>query len=346
MKYRLHLSKTHLGKREDNGTNYHTKYFDGDNQIEWELLDNSVADKFIQSYDMVADVESHQGNEVSPTNWIAWNHYSAGAEQDPIEEYRAQIYKLNEEVQYAIDNNHCDFDETFFIPADINIVLNMDDTQELILIKDCCNRIHFEFESKLNDYELQLKNTGVMMDTNDFKACLERLNRLVHIVEKGTHHKGYRNDFFVIRFNSDHVSSNFPKLTEEDYKLFQQNVENGELFSDFFTVGKDLGHAYHTGDVELITNKEVKQQSVVSGAVHFGFNRMHFGYKRESIFDSYPHYQAWCEHHRANDYGYNYWEPKYNLGRAPIGTLINETYETMRNKFKQTPYICKVELVE
>ena len=178
-------------------------------------------------------------------------------------------------------------------------------------------------------YELQLKNTGVMMDSNDFKACLERLNRLVHIVEKGTHHKGYRNDFFVIRFNSDHVSSNFPKLTEEDYKLFQQNVENGELFSDFFTVGKDLGHAYHTGDVELITNKEVKQQSVVSGAVHFGFNRMHFGYKRESIFDSYPHYQAWCEHHRANDYGYNYWEPKYNLGRAPIGTLINETYETM-----------------
>ena len=52
------------------------------------------------------------------------------------------------------------------------------------------------------------------------------------------------------------LKPNYPKLTDEDYELFQQNVENGDLFSDFFTVGKDLGHALSTGDVELIVNEK------------------------------------------------------------------------------------------
>ena len=49
---------------------------------------------------------------------------------------------------------------------------------------------------------------------------------------------------------------------------------------------------------------------------------------------------------KADEYGYEYWEPKYNLGRAPIGSLLNETYESLLLKFNETPYISKVELVE
>ena len=345
MKYRLHLTKTHTGTREDNGTNYHVDYQDGDNFVEWQLLDNCVADKFIQSYNMINGVHPKDTTDISPANWIAWNHYTQGSEEDPIEEYRKQIILLNQEVQYAIDNNHCDFDGTHFIPLNIPLKLNMDETPELQLIKDTCNAIHFEFESKLNDYELQVANAGAVSDSNDFKACLERLNRLVHTVEKGTHWKGYRNDFYVVRYNSDHVKANYPKLTDEDYELFQQNVENGDLFSDFFTVGKDLGHAYHTGDVELIHNREVKQQSVISGSVHFGFNKKNFGDRAEYLYDKRPEYQQWCEHNRADEYGYDYWKPKYNLGRACIGHLLNETYDTLIDKLKLTPYISKVELI-
>ena len=47
----------------------------------------------------------------------------------------------------------------------------------------------------------------------------------------------------------------------------------------------------------------------------------------------------------ADSYGYNYWEPKYNLGRAPIGSLLNETYESLIDKFTESPFISKVELI-
>ena len=43
----------------------------------------------------------------------------------------------------------------------------MDETPELQLIKDTCNAIHFEFESKLNDYELQVAQCWSSSDSND-----------------------------------------------------------------------------------------------------------------------------------------------------------------------------------
>ena len=148
------------------------------------------------------------------------------------------------------------------------------------------------------------------------------------------------------RYNSDHVSANFPKLNNADYELFQQNVENGDLFSDFFTVGKDLGHAYYTRDTNLVHNKEVKQQSVVSGSVHFGFNREAFGVKDKHLWDHTQEYHRWCDHVKAPEYGYRYWNPKYNLGRAKIGELIGETLHSITEKFNNTPYLSKVELIE
>tara|TARA_B100001057_G_C22829216_1_gene942698 strand:- start:522 stop:1562 length:1041 start_codon:yes stop_codon:yes gene_type:complete len=345
MKYRLHLSRTHLGRREDDGTNYHVKYHQGDDCITWQLLDNSVTEKFIKSFNMIRSVEPSQGNHVSPSSWIAWNKYHTGDSGDPLEEYQRQINRLNQEVQYAIDNKHCDFDNTFLIKP-TPLILHMDGTKELIYIQDCCNRIHFEFESKLNDYELQLANTGAPDDKNDFRSCLEKLNRLVHIVEKGPNFNAWEKHFYVIRYNSDHVSANFPKLNNADYELFQQNVENGDLFSDFFTVGKDLGHAYYTRDTNLVHNKEVKQQSVVSGSVHFGFNREAFGVQDKHLWDHTTEYHRWCDHVKADEYGYRYWNPKYNLGRAKIGELIGETLHSITEKFNNTPYLSKVELIE
>ena len=66
----------------------------------------------------------------------------------------------------------------------------------------------------------------------------------------------------MVRHTSDHVRAKYPEITEDMYRCFENNIQNGDLYSDFFTVGKDLGHAFATNDVELVRNGEVKQQSV------------------------------------------------------------------------------------
>tara|TARA_B100001287_G_C22659312_1_gene519485 strand:+ start:123 stop:1145 length:1023 start_codon:yes stop_codon:yes gene_type:complete len=339
MKYRVHLTEKQHGRLSSDGSNYITQYIDGDNIVEWELMDNICAETFVTAFNMVKGVDESRANELSPASWIAWNRYSTG--EDTSSDWQNSIELLNLEVMYAIDKGHCDFKQNkHIIRSD---VMDMDE------ILSICNAIHFEFESKLLDHQKQLQEASAPDSDNDFKECLEKLNRLVHLVEKGPNINTINNNFFVIRYNSDHVSKDFPKLNDDMYKCFQQNVENGDLFSDFFTVGKDLGHAYHTKDIELVKNKECKQQSVISGAVHFGFNPQHFGNK-DSVVPSqvpeYANYQNWCKEIQADQYGYNYWEPKYNLGRAPIGSIIDESYESLLLKFNETPYISKVELVE
>ena len=338
MKYRVHLTEQRQGRQDADGSSYLTKYVAGDNVIEWQLLDNICAETFIKAFNMVKGVDDSRGNDISPASWIAWNRYSTGA--DANKEWQDNIILLNDEVMYAMEKNHCEFTvEEHIINPNMN----------LSWVNQICNAIHFEFESKLLDHKKQIEETSAPESDNDFKACLERLNKLVHLVEKGPNTGSINNNFFVIRYNSDHVSKDFPKLNTEMYNCFQQNNENGDLFSDFFTVGKDLGHAYHTNDKLLVENQEIKQQSVISGSVHFGFNPMYFGNKTPILPHQgpvYSAYQTWCKNVRADEYGYDYWEPKYRLGRAPIGSLLNETYDSLVDKFKQTPFISKVELID
>ena len=337
MKYRVHLTKKRHGRMDSDGSSYLTEYVDGDNFVEWKLMDNICAETFVTAFNMVKGVDESRANELSPASWIAWNKYATGGGSNWLE----NINLLNQEVQYAIEQNHCDFTQ------DEHMINANEMSFDEILNR--CNAIHYEFESKLLDHQKQLEEASAPESNNDFKACLERLNKLVHQVEKGPHADVHVNNFVVIRYNSDHVSKDFPKLTDPMYECFQQNVENGDLFSDFFTVGKDLGHAYHTNDDNLVKNKEVKQQSVISGAVHFGFNPMYFGNKTPILPHQgpvYKNYQKWCKDVEADSYGYNYWEPKYNLGRAPIGSLLNETYESLIDKFTESPFISKVELID
>ena len=339
MKYRVHLTEQRHGRTDSDGSNYLTSYVDGDDCIEWEIVDNVVAETFVKSFNMIKSVDESRGSDVSPATWIAWNRYSSG--DNVATDWQNNIDSLNAEVMYAINNEHCDFKQSKHIIRS--------DVMDFDTILGICNAIHFEFEQKLLDHKKQLAETSAPDSDNDFKACLERLNRLVHLVEKGPLIETINNNFFVIRYNSDHVSKDYPKLSNEMYNCFQQNVENGDLFSDFFTVGKDLGHAYHTKDELLVKNRECKQQSVISGSCHFAFNPRDFGDKRtttDTQVPEYARYQNWCKEIKADEYGYEYWEPKYNLGRAPIGSLLNETYESLLLKFNETPYISKVELVE
>ena len=336
MKYRVHLNSTPTGAIQPDGSSYITKFSEGENTIDWTILDTVVAQTFVESFKMVSSNTSE--SDISPAQWLAFNNYKSGG-QAPVEDWNNTLDKLNKEVKYANEQGFCNFDETHI----------SDPREPMLDILAKCNAIHYEFENQLLDWQKQLETASHPADRSDFKACLERLNTLVHTVEKGPVVKPGHDNFVVIRYNSDHVSGKFPKITEEHYKCFQQNVENGDLFSDFFTVGKDLGHAYHTNDKLLVQNKEVKQQSVISASVHCGWNKTNFGNKMQTATwqgGVYRGYQQWCEWVEADKYGYNYWEPKYNLGRAPIARCEISSFVEFNKIWEDTPWISKVELID
>ena len=110
MKYRVHLTEQRHGRTDSDGSNYLTSYVDGDDCIEWEIVDNVVAETFVKSFNMIKSVDESRGSEVSPATWIAWNRYSSG--DNVATDWLNNIDSLNAEVMYAINNEHCDFKQS------------------------------------------------------------------------------------------------------------------------------------------------------------------------------------------------------------------------------------------
>tara|TARA_B110000483_G_scaffold137128_1_gene163960 strand:- start:1530 stop:2345 length:816 start_codon:yes stop_codon:yes gene_type:complete len=268
---------------------------------------------------MILDNQGH--SDISPRNFIDWNRYGKHVSWDS---WNADAALLNAEMVYCANRNYVAFNSSH------NISQSLSDAERANRL----NRIHYAFE-------LELENDTVQRNAEpEFFASLERLNKLVHSLEKAPNSK-FGESFYVIRHSSDHVKAQFPLLTDEMYRCFENNTENGDLYSDFFTVGKDLGHAYHTNDVELIRNNEVKQQTVVSGAVAFALDEKQFGLKKNNTEQSA--YWDWCKANNAELYGYDYTQPLYNLGRAPVGRATVNLHQ-MTNILTSTPYVVGVEI--
>jgi len=322
MQYTVHLHSEPHGVIDDSGTHRLIEYPQGENTLTWNLIVSSpVVKAFVHSHKMI--VNNLMEVDDQPVNFIDWNRYGKHVSWDS---WNRDADSINREMDYCKSNGFIEFDDTYSIS---------DDLVESERI-DRLNRIHYAFESALEDESVQLTASP------EFFASLERLNKLVHSLEKPPN-SAFGESFYVIRHSSDNVRSEFPLLTDDMYNCFENNMMNGDLYSDFFTVGKDLGHAFHTNDVELIRNREVKQQSVVSGSVCFALDYGNFGvsnpqYQRDN-------YHKWCKQNEAAVYGYHYDEPKYNLGRAPLGRATFD-YPHMKNTLQQTPYVVGVELHE
>lgn len=319
MHYTIHFHSKPHGEIDDSGTHRLTEYPCGEQSISWELLDSPVVDAFLYSTNLILNNTAE--SEHSPRNFIDWNRYGKHISWDS---WSRDADSINREIDYCKSMGFIDFSSDSYINVDLD---------ERVRINRL-NSIHYAFETALEDAEVQKTATP------EFLASLERLNKLVHSLEKAPN-SNFGESFYVIRHTSDHVRAKYPEITDDMYRCFENNIQNGDLYSDFFTVGKDLGHAFATDDVELIKNNEVKQQSVISGSVCFAVDKLNFGVidpdaQRQQYWD-------WCKLNNAELYGYDYHLPQYNLGRAPVGRCTisyNELTETLMN----TPYVVGIEL--
>jgi hypothetical protein len=201
------------------------------------------------------------------------------------------------------------------------------------------NAIHFAFENKLYDHQ----SNGTA--TPDFLTALERLNKLVHTCENKFLFDTNQKAFYVVRNNGD---MQFPECDDNDYNRFQTNYIDGHLYSDFWTVGKDLGTAFFTEDRLLVANREVKQQSYISGACFFEISKNNFLNERSAAEEAkiYKAYYDWCVRAKAEKYGYNFTAPKYRLGRARIGLIDPNSVDYYYSNLVKYPYVTGIDVYE
>ncbi len=327
----IHFTDSIVGDYDtDNSTHFiaNDELSPGKFIIEWELLDNSAANKFY----------TLSKNLIEKNNrTIHWNQYLKDNKQASQE-----IFDLVNELNDAVDVSTALLQNPS-MPERLKINLD-NDNSESILKK--LNEIHFIFEKNLmaTDHE----NIVVI------KLC-EKLNKLVHQIEhmyvnnSDERLNGYTSNFVVVRQYTQSLNEDENRIEadDSDYNLFDINTDTGDLFSDFYTVGKDLVHAYATKDIELVTNKEVKHQKYVSASVAFTLWEPYFQNSTKIDHQQFlEEYHDWCRDNNVEEYGYDFSMPCFNPGRAKIGKLLNTDFNMLQENLLKFPYISNVIVYE
>ena len=227
----------------------------------------------------------------------------------------------------------------FLIPDSMILDMYSDDQQI-----DKLNSLHRFFEDVSYDViKYRNSETQYSIETTDYLFQeLEKVNYLVHSMEKDISISP--TEFVVIR-NVSIKEEDFIKLNDNDYELFKPlypHYSNALLFIDYSTVGKDLEACYFTNDIELVRQKELKQQEFITSALNYqfnGFGKVDYNAWEVATRISRNNYRQWCEENDVGDY-YDYWLPKYNLGRIPIGTCRNiSDYAEYKRMITDYPYM-------
>ena len=343
---KLFFSDTPIGKTDSSGTNmfswknntlseekYTAEEYTTDTyyskdcaySLSFKLLEDiPLVKKFITNLkNKILSFEKYNGN-------ISWNRYTEGHLDQ--KDYRMFVDALNSNLADAVSSmgrNANNFDNS----------LKIEESDDIIEISRKLNAIHFAFENL---------SLIPMIAKNEKKRDLcERLNFLVHQIEPFLKtHKPEERIFYVTRIKDDGKISD-PLLSDEDYNTFD-STEYGDLCLDFYTVGKDMHACSTTKDLDLIKNKEVKSQTLISSCFNFTIKKDFFkNYERcNSAFEKNKerHYD-WCKKNNVDQY-YDYTLPKYNIGRAKLGTLLENDYDEITTNLNKYRHLVGVSFID
>lgn len=149
---------------------------------------------------------------------------------------------------------------------------------------------------------------------------------------------------FSVVSDNDIQPEDYLKLDESAYELCRpaySSYTNAVLFLDSATVGKSLENCYYTNDLVTIRDKDIMQVEYVTGALNYEFN---LGQEDSVSWENSTriarnNFRQWCEENDVGDY-YDYWLPKYNLGKIPVGTCRNiSDYDEYKGMITDYPYM-------
>lgn len=304
--------------------------------------DYSGSDKFILEFSLhpghVSDTFVEVWNSSNEKYHLNYNTYTSLSSDEIMEKQRI----MNETIKQI---NAFEY-KSWRIPDELVLEINGDDPQV-----DKLNALHRFFEDCSYDTMTERDKEGVTAQEvsrlRDLFVLLEQVNYLVHRTEGGSCPD--KSDFLVFR-NSTASLKNTIQLTDDEYNKFIPMTDvssNCSVFLDYSTVGKDLEACWHTNDLELVRARELKQQGYINPAFNFTFNEFAIASEKEDIqakrIQSNSKNQ-WCEENDVGEY-YDYWLPKYNVGRIRLGFCSNKEIKNVvdyRKMLNEYPYIVDV----
>jgi len=242
--------------------------------------------------------------------------------------------KLKIEMNSIIKRINTEIDEL----SDININLILDPTS-LDIESAKTNALHLYFEDESN--KIIERGVNYHSEMTSYKL-LEDINQLVHSIERGV--SDYKKFFCTMRVSPDNMNPvpTVP-MTNEDYENMSIYCTWGNLTLDYFRVGKDLNHCYHTNDLELIKKNGLAQQNTV----HTCFEMIFDDWRPKSRMMKYEqNYRTWINDNNVKYY-YDTTLPMFNLGRIVLGKIdmTGTSEEEVQSELDKCTGITNVELI-
>ena len=289
-------------------------------KMTFDLLNMPIVDKFAEAWKIESPITNNQHR-------IFYNEYAT----IDSKRYIQLRDKLNDIIDEIAQNDQA----KSILPIDIS--LKLESIEDLQLEK--LNALHRYFEDV--SYELIKIN-----DYGPLYNLLESVNQLVHSLEKRPSENP--SSMTVIRNDKENNLEIFQELDDDDYMHFEYETQSNILFLDFGTVGKDLATCAATNDIELVKQKEIKQQTHVRPFVNYKFLSQE--QSKRDIWLDYGHLKEmtikWVEENDLMGY-VNPRFPPYNPGRAILGKLSTPLSFNQYIKIKENyPYIVGVALEE
>jgi len=192
------------------------------------------------------------------------------------------------------------------------------------LSQERLNYLHLKF----HEYEEQLQGEQTGTPTTN---SLRELNVLIHQIEQniGALNSGVFTQYLIFLLKETVTTP----MDSADHMAKTLELRHGDLMLGYCTVGKSLFHCYKDNDLDLIKNRVVRDQVVISSEVICAFPQKDD--EQEFMRANCERFYEWCRDNRVEDYGYDYQLPIHRPGNIPLGRIEQDySYQEISEIFR------------
>ena len=291
-----------------------------------------------------------QSETEQKTNHIDFDLYDTPIVQKIIELLDRAKQDVHSSVDFRIDTKFSQSEQTSLeLAMEMNRTIDAVNELGCVTIPNSCfletsiephlqtdklNHLHLIFQEYSEKH-------GVGFD--ETQELLERVNILVHMLESAPVEM---DQVFIVAkqefYRPKALEGIDVTLTDEDHNTRLPWGMWGFLELDYNTVGKDLGACFGTNDTVLAkTPEEIRQQETYAPVFAINFAEgPHNKNTQEQDKLKIKEYYTWCIN---NDVPFNYFEPKYKVGRIRLGEVAKEwTMQGIQEFVSEYPNIIEI----
>lgn len=233
-------------------------------------------------------------------------------------------------------NYNCNIVNTEGVVTIMNVPESYEDcTREFL------NDLHKTFHENYEQFCFHSVIPGSVVSSNTSNTCdaLLNLNNLIHTLDDIVEHDTHFN-MIKMNFENDHLYER--DFSADLYPYFNYSMGViGDLRLGYATLGKTLHACYLENDMNVIKEKMVRPQIVITSEVYLIFDNTTEEYQKTT---GAQLYQIWCRDNNVYAYGYDPLDPQHKYTGRPLLGKLNTDVDI--NFVKNTWCGCKSVRIE